>query len=350
MVKVLKAIAYLLDNPVEGVRAIDLMKGIGMVEPDVEQLTDANRRAFERLKETIREFGIPLEMNETTQFADGQQEEVNAYTYHILPRRYVLRNLNLTDEEDATLRLMGHYIAQKEDFPLRTHIALALQKLSARGSGLSGQSLLGDVISHSPEPAQPQQDPDLLDQLLKCGTDHKTVSFRYQSFHSNQVSQRRVEPYGFFTRKGLWYMVGRDCDKDAVRVFRVSRIDPKGVKSLAQGSYAIPDNFRMKDYSSVPPWNFLYENPPVEATIEISGDDFWRVEGFCRDHGQVSETGRDAWLWKLEVRDFDPLIRWMLPFGSGMIPKQPEEFVSRYRTLVRKTLDNYKENSTSAVA
>lgn len=49
------------------------------------------------------------------------------------------------------------------------------------------------------------------------------LGFRYQDRESNR-SVRRVEPHGLLVQSPVWYVLGRDVDKDAPRMFRMDRI------------------------------------------------------------------------------------------------------------------------------
>ena len=333
LVTLLKATAFLLDNSHSRVTGAEFMRELGEVPPDTQNLNDTQRRAFERLKEDLRGLGVPLESTDS----DGQA------VYWVPPRQYALRDLGLTSEEELCLSLIREVLDEEQSFPLRANLGMALQKISAVARNPFRESTSCGVILGSPDPVEPRQNPEILDRLVAAGGDHHPVSFIYSAFHSETTRKRTVEPYGFFTRRGIWYLVGRDTESDGIKVFRVSRItDRNSVKVHSGERFAVPEGFRLKDYASVPPWNFLSEKPETNVAIEVDADEFWRVKTFCQAHGRVEECVEGKITWRLEVRDFDPLVKWMLPFGSAMFPVEPEEFVHRYREVVRDTLAHYR--------
>lgn len=348
LIRLLKAVAVLLDNTRQPMTGAELMSQIGEIDPGVQSLNETQRRAFERLKEDLREHGVPLESKSTTGVCfegneGAENHEIFQTVYWIPARQYALRDLGLTSEEELVLSLIREVLSEEEGFPLRANLGMALQKISAVARNPFHESTRQNVISPSPEPVKPRQDPEILDRLVAAGSDHHPVSFIYSAFHSETIRERRVEPYGFFTRKGIWYLVGRDIETDGIKVFRVSRItDRKSVKVHTGESFTVPEGFRLKDYASVPPWNFLSEKPETNVAIEIDADEFWRVKTFCQAHGQVGECVEGKITWRLGVRDYDPLVKWMLPFGSAMFPLEPDEFVHRYREVVRDTLAHYR--------
>lgn len=332
LVTLLKATAYLLDRPHNPVTGVEMMRELDLVPKDTKTLDDTQRRAFERIKEELRDLGVPLDSVEL----DGQA------AYRICINQYALRDLKLTTEEELVLSLLGEVLAGEESFPLRPNLGLAIQKISAATASPLARRTDRKVISGSPDPVEPRHNPAILDKLVDAGSHNHPVSFSYSSFHSETTSKRHVEPYGFFTRKGIWYLVGLDLDVGDIRVFRVSRIPGKTpVKVDKEKTFTVPADFNLKDYASAPPWNFLFEEEDKDVTVEIDSDEFWRVSEFCQAHGRV-DPGQDGLIrWRLKVRDYDPLIKWMLPFGTAMHPSEPGDFVMRYRSMVREMLAQY---------
>jgi predicted DNA-binding transcriptional regulator YafY len=151
-----------------------------------------------------------------------------------------------------------------------------------------------------------------------------------------------VRPYGFFTRRGIWYLVGGDVEDDQTKVFRVSRIDAdKKVRSFPQETFEVPATFRLRDYSEVPPWRFQPENPVEQVSVEIDRQEFWRVEESCRRDGQVEKTP-SGFLWRVGVHSYTPLINWLLPLGASVQPVSPPPFVECYRETIETILAQYE--------
>ena len=115
----------------------------------------------------------------------------------------------------------------------------------------------------------------------------------------------------------------------------------KGVKICLGQAFSVPEDFRLEDYSNVPPWNFLCEAPAKEVCVQFERSEFWRISDFCSSHGAVRETDADSVEWTLTVRSYDPLVNWLLPLGTAAIPMSPPEFVQRYREVVTEMLERY---------
>ena len=59
-------------------------------------------------------------------------------------------------------------------------------------------------------------------------------------------SLRTFEPWGLTSRRGRWYVVGRDVDRDANRMFKLSRITDVPVKVSRPGAYEVPEGLDLR--------------------------------------------------------------------------------------------------------
>lgn len=343
LIQLLKTVALLLEG--EPLSGAEIMAGIGAAPEGTRVLDASQKRAFERLKEDLADLGVRLEKHQGTEStiesrSDGRDGHATTL-YAIPPRRYMLRDLHLSDSERTALHLLAKVLGKEEGFPLRPNLGQALQKLSAYSSRPHEEPI--PPVDGPPLPTTPGHDPEILDRLMTAAASRFPVEFEYNSFHSKTTRPRKIEPYGFFSRERVWYVVGREIELDEVRVFRVGRIESRnGVKIVSRTSFEIPTSFRLRDYSTLPPWNFRSDEPSRTVTLAFDRDEFWRVRGFCEQQGEVIEDGGDEILWRVSARAFEPLIRWMLPFGVSARPVEPPEFVEAYRESVRRTLKNYE--------
>ena len=65
---------------------------------------------------------------------------------------------------------------------------------------------------------------DVLGILLSAIDSGQAVQFPHRPSRAEPYTARTVEPWGVVTEKGRWYLVGHDRDRDATRIFRLSRI------------------------------------------------------------------------------------------------------------------------------
>lgn len=168
---------------------------------------EAFKRMFERDKADLRELGVPLETGRTSVFdtEDG---------YRIARSQYELPEITLTGDEAAAV---GLALRLWQSAQLGGAAQGALVKLRAAGVDVDGAGTL---------PLQPRLDggEPAFDACYTAARDRRLLTFTYARPDEDTGVKRRVQPWGVVSWHGRWYLVGHDLDRDAPRVFRLSRI------------------------------------------------------------------------------------------------------------------------------
>ncbi|MGY1608100.1 MULTISPECIES: helix-turn-helix transcriptional regulator [unclassified Geodermatophilus] len=178
-------------------------------EPDdgTARADEAFKRMFERDKADLREMGVPLETGRTSVFdtEDG---------YRIARADYELPEITLTGEEAAAV---GLALRLWESAQLAGAAHSALVKLRAAGL---------DVDPGRTLPIQPRLDSDepAFEPCYAAARDRRELHFDYRRPDEDTPARRRVQPWGVVAWHGRWYLVGLDLDRQAPRVFRLSRV------------------------------------------------------------------------------------------------------------------------------
>ncbi|MCW2713752.1 MAG: transcriptional regulator protein-like protein [Frankiales bacterium] len=175
--------------------------------PGYDQDTEeAFRRMFERDKDELRELGIPLETGTDSAAHDDEPG------YRIARRDYELPEITLEPDEAAALGLAARLW---QSAPLAGATGSALLKLRAAGvDSPSAPAALEPRVGAS-EPA--------FAQCLAAVRDGRSLVFTHRTA-GGPPQERHVDPWGVVSWRGRWYVVGHDVDRDAPRVFRLSRI------------------------------------------------------------------------------------------------------------------------------
>jgi predicted DNA-binding transcriptional regulator YafY len=188
------------------------------------ETTEAFDRMFERDKDELRELGVPLVTGGgSAWFADEQGYRIDRETY-------ALPEISFTPAELAVLGLASRVWQQAS---LAGPAARALVKLKALGVHPDDASLVG--MEPRVRTAEPAFTP-----LYAATRDRTPVRFAYRTARTGEVAVRHVEPWAIVSWHGHWYLVGHDRDRDAARVFRVSRVQG-GVTGIGEaGTYQVP--------------------------------------------------------------------------------------------------------------
>jgi proteasome accessory factor B len=217
--------------------------------PGYPESFEAFKRMFERDKEELRELGIPLE----TGFNSPGDDEAG---YRIPRQAYVLPEIRLEPDEAAVLSLAARVWRQAE---LAGAAAGALLKLRAAGVDASGE-----------ETAQPGIEPRLLageaafGPLWEAVRDRRPVTFAYRAAGRSEPQQRHLQPWGVANRHGRWYVAGYDTDRDAARVFRLSRIEGDVRFTGPAGSVVVPEGTDVRE--TVREWD---TQPPAQQRAAV---------------------------------------------------------------------------------
>ncbi len=191
--------------------------------PDYTRLSDdAFERMFDRDKEALRELGVPIEVGSLDDWFDDD------FGYRVRPDEFELPAITLTADEAAVVALAA--TAWK-------HSGMAG---AARG-GLTKLVAAGVQVDrdlHDTDVAILAADEPAFDALWRSVLDHTPVSFEHRS--GGAVTRRVVEPWGMVSSSGRWYLVGRDRDRGAERLFRLSRIVGKVTRRGRSGAFEVP--------------------------------------------------------------------------------------------------------------
>jgi predicted DNA-binding transcriptional regulator YafY len=177
---------------------------------------EAFERMFERDKDELRSMGVPVE---TVGGIEG---------YRVAVDDYALPAVDFTADELAVLGLAARVWEQASLGPAAQR---AVHKLEALGPGTLIDGPVGiETRIATAEPSFPV--------LLEAVRSRRRVRFDYRKPGDALPETREVEPHGIASRRGHWYLLGRDVGRDAPRVFRLSRVVGTAVPVGPAGGYA----------------------------------------------------------------------------------------------------------------
>jgi proteasome accessory factor B len=322
------------------------------------------RRMFERDKDELRELGIPIETVPLSLYQGA--EEVLAYRLQdkdfYLPylqlvapgetgtsRRITQRPAPVELSEDEVGRLADSLstVSWLPSSPFKREADSALRKLTfdLDGAARMGASPVLFVDRPGADEIRARVR-ELSDALLA----RKRVRFTYHGIVSGEDTERDVAPYGLLFQRGHWYLIGHDALRDAVRVFRVGRMEePKAnARSPKSPDYEIPDDFSLEEYRSRDAWELGSEDDrtiqarvmfefPTSVWAERNGYGTLEKE---YPHGAQART--------FGVRQVQPFLRWILSLEGRAKVLEPAPLAAELRSLARDVLAVYEASGTSA--
>jgi proteasome accessory factor B len=189
-------------------------------------LSDAAfERTFERDKDELRALGVPIEVGTFDPLFDDEPG------YRILPGEFELPPIEL-DAEEASVVGVAARVWQHASMAEST--ASAIAKL--RAAGVEPDPSLLASLEPSVQATEPGFEP-----LWVAVLERIRMSFTYRD-----GSRRTLEPWGMTSSKGRWYVIGRDVDRDATRMFKLSRITDLPRRDSRPGAYEVPADLDLR--------------------------------------------------------------------------------------------------------
>jgi predicted DNA-binding transcriptional regulator YafY len=307
------------------------------IRRDVEGYSVMNEDAFARRfyadRSELEALGIVLSVEKPV---DGLVEQEN---YSLPPENFHLPAIEFTDQELAALhtalQLLDGEFAYAE--PLR----LALQQISwGRPSPLSSPEqqtvalgITGSAGGH-----------EISQRLAKIETAifrRKTIVFDYYTMERDEVGSRRVDPYQLLYQGGQFYVVGRAQERDAIRVFRLSRIRGKvGYATKAEHDFQRPASFDPRAYADRIDWQF--GDPIGTAEVWIGDRIAWQIERHFGRYGKIRPAGEDGdRLFVTDYANARQLIAWVLGLGEHARIVAPPELAAELRERVNLLIERH---------
>lgn len=259
---------------------------------------DAFRRAFERDKQDLRAMGIPIEVVPSTN--DPFAEQADAY---LIPKdRYYLPDLDLEADELAALRVAADAVLGAGQ-----DAASAMMKLSidSASSPWSGPRVVwgADVAAEQP----------LLAPIWSAQLERTPISFAYER-PDGEVAHRRVQPYGLVHRRGNWYLVGWDIDREAVRSFRLTRIRSDVIRE--KGTYEVPSDFDARSHVAGEAFELGGEATETARVRFSPALRWWAEQNWPQ--AESTETAGGGIEVELPVANQDAFISWVVGFADDV--------------------------------
>jgi predicted DNA-binding transcriptional regulator YafY len=290
------------------------------IRRDVEGYSGMNEDAFARRfyadRSELESLRIQLTVDRP---ADGAAEQEN---YSLRPENFHLPAIAFTDKELAALQtslsLLDGEFAYAE--PLR----LALQQITwGRPSPLRAPEqrsvALGITASAGGH--------ELSARLAKVETAifrNKTILFEYYTMERDEVGPRRVDPYHLLFQGGQFYLLGYSHEREAIRVFRLTRIRGKvSYATKAEHDFRRPAEFDPRSYANRADWQLGDELGVAE--VLISERIAWQVERHFGRYGEIGEAGNGDKLFSTGYSNPRGVISWVLGLGANARLQGPPE-------------------------
>jgi len=315
------------------------------IKREVEGYSDMNDDAFARRfyadRAELESLGIQLGVEKP---GEGFFE---AELYSLPPENFYLDAIKFDDGELAALSTALSLLTDG-GFAYAEPLRLALQQVA-----WGHPNPLNEVERAPVEMAMTASagGRDLSQRLSKIETAisrRKTIEFTYYTMERGETEKRKVDPFHLVFRGGQFYLIGHAHEREAVRVFRLSRIQGKvGYASKAEHDFSPPEDFDRRDYGQRADWQ-LGETKGT-AKIFVRDRISWLVERDNGGYGEIREAKRSdgasgkGIIFETEYASERELIAWILRWRQNVQVLGPDELreeVERRLSLLHSRHEN----------
>jgi proteasome accessory factor BC len=305
------------------------------IKQDVEGYSQMNDEAFARRfyadRAELDSLGIHLKVDKP---AEGYYEAEN---YSLPPENFYLPAIEFTDKELGALRMSLSLL--DGEFAYAEPLRLALQQLSwGKPSPLDAPEQRSVALAVTAGAGGRE----LSQRLSKVETAifrRKTILFDYYTIGRDAEERRKVDPYHLLFRGGQFYLIGYSHERDAVRVFRVSRIRGKvGYSSKAEHDFNRPEGFDPRIYAVRTDWQL--GETVGRARIRLSDRIDWLALRHFGHAGEVSEVD-DGVIFETDYADSRQMVSWVLGLGEQARIEGPEELAEEARERLDLVIERH---------
>jgi proteasome accessory factor C len=315
------------------------------IRRDVEGYSGMNEDAFARRfyadRAELESLGIQLTVDKPLD-AGGEQE-----TYSLRPENFHLPAIEFSDSELAALHtalsLLDGEFAYAE--PLR----LALQQISwGRPSPLQSPDQQGVALGITASAGGH----DLSQRLAKVETAifrHKTITFEYFTMERGETEARKVDPYHLLFQGGQFYLVGRSHERDAIRVFRLSRMQGKvAYATKAEHDFKRPTDFDPRVYAGRAEWQF--GDAVDTAEVWVSERIAWQVERHFGRFGAVRREDDGAIVFSTQYASSRQIASFVLGLRENARVLSPQALADEVAERVERLHERHTDGPELAAA
>ncbi|HLH62501.1 MAG TPA: YafY family protein [Ktedonobacteraceae bacterium] len=274
--------------------------------PELAARLEMDVRTVRRYIMHLQDVGIPVEAN------------IGRYGGYRLRPGFKLPPLMFTEEEAmaVVLGLLASSWLEVGQSPVVIEGALA--KVS-RVLPQRARERLQAVTTHLILPAQRQEslpDASLLLNLSESIAQCQRVAIDYCSY-ANEVTQRKVEPYGVLGWKGHWYLVGYCCLRQDYRTFRLDRIQQ--VQYLTE-PFERDENFDCRAYIVE---HYGRTSGSFDIKIEFQVPLSMVRQKIPASYGSLTATTRGGTLLSTQYDDLDNMARYLMILNLPFVVHEP---------------------------
>lgn len=258
-------------------------------------------------------------------------------------RRHYLAPLTFTASEALAIIASGQSLLSQEGLPLSNDLESALKKVKAAICPIEEKRAFYRLESRFTYLGETIRDytpwRSIIEQLRDCISSCRSVSVVYDSFSSDEITERQIDPYDLYWYKGNFYLAAYCHKHNEMRSFRIDRF--KAVKKIGKRFIRNPE-FNINEYFGLS-WR-VYRGDEEKTVKLLVYPPASRLFQETRYHEtqKLEELENGKILCTLTVSDSPEFRTWLLGWGSRVEVVEPVELREAIKEELKKSFRRYK--------
>jgi predicted DNA-binding transcriptional regulator YafY len=320
------------------------------IKREVEGYSDMNDDAFARRfyadRAELESLGIELGVEKP---GEGFFE---AELYSLPPENFYLDAIEFSDDELAAMSTALMLLSEGE-FAYAEPLRLALQQVAWGHPNPLKEGERAPVEMAMTASAGGRELSQRLSKIETAISRRKTVEFTYYTMERDETTERKVDPYHLVFRGGQFYLIGYAHEREAVRVFRLSRIQGKvGYASKAEHDFSPPEDFDRRDYGQRADWQL--GEIRGRAQVFVRDRIAWLIERDFGAYGELRPAKKadgapgKGLVYETDYASPRELIAWVLRWRQNAEVLGPEELREEAQSRLGLLHDRHRNGFESA--
>lgn len=179
---------------------------------------------------------------------------------------------------------------------------------------------------------------EILDTISRAIINRNPIDIKYYVAARNEITMRRVNPYGITFRFGAWYLISWCHLREDVRTFGVDRI--RSIK-LADTHFRYPADFDLEEYLERG-WALQADADSVKIQLRFKKEITPWISGCTfHPHQQITVQSDGSSLYEVEVAGIDEIRHWILSFGGNVEVLGPDTLRESVAKISREMVNMY---------
>lgn len=313
------------------------------------QIMSSNKRSFtvEEIHSALKKNGIDvsiktverdmLTISSNFYVKTGERDGKETFTAD----KYFVENISMSYQELFSLyftrEILKPYLGTEEGdtaYKILDSIILKTPGIAKPYIDSLKNTLKVEVFGVHPER---DLDQDLMKKLKDAIAEEKTIEIEYNSFSSDEIVDRKVDPYFMEISEGRWKVVGYCHLRKSIRSFRLSRI--RRMKMINE-KFSRPEYF-YEEYKKGK-FDKLNGDDIQEIVIRFSGNSAKFIREYEIDKADELVEEADGKLIFIRKAPYTSEIeKWVMSFGAEAEVLEPKNLKESVKKQVVKMTERY---------